>query len=675
MKKILLPLIGLLAIAAGCQNERFTDGPAENNADGNVTFTVSAPGNMETRAVYGESSNSARGGLTNVDFASYDLRYQLAIYWIDGAGGTETYTEVIAPQPIIVDSYQPVTYSLRLTPNRDYQVVVWADFVNQGGGNTDLHYDTGDFRNITCLDGMDAQLNDESRDAYFITQKIHVGNNGITQDLILKRPFAKLRMVATDWAYGNLEMPDNFKITYYGCKRFTNIDLLTGLSESTDLDEAATDAYTGTINKAEKEYALNYDESAHNRTVIVDYLMTDFEEQTPIHIKYEAYDGATLVNSHDLKTDIPIQRNWLTTILGNMFTTSADFKISIDENFENEWIVGEEWWRTSEFAPVEPAYDEATNTYYIYTKEEFMWLPDHINEMRSAHGSFTLEIMNDIDMSGVEWKPIYPEASSMTYTVNGNGHTLRNFSMSGKYGAIYEYKVTIFGTSIVLGTYEAYSGVWGKFDGTMNDLTFENITLNGLADDEVHFDTDGNPVDHSNEFAYFAGCIGYTGGNQWSMDSKFNNVHVRHLHIKASANTSQNIGGLVGWVGSGGGGVGSRSISFNGCTAEDIYLTGYQAGGLVGQILGDRGAQFIDCHTDNVFIRYSYISQSSGLIGNIGDGGLTISFYAAIEIDNCSVGHVEYIHDGTGEPYDYEPQHEFYGHKNDGDKVTITPEA
>lgn len=277
-------------------------------------------------------------------------------------------------------------------------------------------------------------------------------------------------------------------------------------------------------------------------------------------------------------------------------------------------------------------------------------------------------------MSGVEWKPIYPSASGEIYTVEGNGHTLRNFSMNGKFGAVYVNTITIFGQPFEIGRYNAYTGIWGKFDGVMRNLTFENITINGLADDEVHYDVDGNPIDHSREYAYFAGVIGYTGGNQWSMDSKFENVHAKHVQIKSSTTPAQNLGGLVGWVGSGGGAVGNRSVAFRNCSATDIHLTGYQAGGLVGQILGDRGASFDDCRTEDVYIRYNYISASSSFIGNIGDGGLTISFYAAIEINNCTAAsHVEYINDRTGEPDDYTPQHEFYGHKNDGDVVTITP--
>lgn len=172
-----------------------------------------------TRAALGENSNSMRGGITNVDFAEYDLRYQLAVYRVDGEGEDVSYTQVISPQKKVVDSYQAVNYSLRLTPNRNYKFVVWTDFVKQGT-DTDLHYETSNFENITCIDGVDKQLNDESRDAYFATEEITVGSNGVMKDLTLKRPFAKLRVVATDWGVYDLEMPDNFKITYYGCKRF-----------------------------------------------------------------------------------------------------------------------------------------------------------------------------------------------------------------------------------------------------------------------------------------------------------------------------------------------------------------------------------------------------------------------------------------------------------------------
>lgn len=686
MKKIgnamygLFGLFGAFALA-GCQNETLPADGVAADGEGNVMFTLSAPEAMETsRATLGSNSNSALGGLSNVDYSQYDLRYQLAVYRVDGTGASATYTQVVAPQvKIVADGYEPVTYNLRLTPNREYRAVAWADFVREGQTD-DLYYDTSDFTDIHQADlPLQYVINEESKDAYFGSTDVTVSNTDVpATSFELKRPFAKLRIVTTDWNYGGLgeEMPDKVEVTYYNCKRFLALNTLTGEATSTNLTETDGTVYTATLNKDEKAYALGYDKTDNNRTIVVDYLMAT-DEQTPIHMKFTAKNGETVIATQNLNTQIPIQRNWLTTIIGNALTVGSQFDITINDKFTNDWTVGEEWWKSSGYTPKKPEYDEQTCSYLIRNKEEFMWVNDHINEILNYHATYkkktpTIDIKADIDMSGVEWKPIFPDASAREYTVNGNGHTLRNFSMNGKFGAIYEYKVTILGTTITLGTYNAYTGIWGKFDGIMKNINFENITINGLANDKVHYDTEGNPIDHSKEYAYFAGIVGYTGGNQWSMSSKFINVHAKHINIKSSKTPAQNLGGLVGWVGSGGGSVGSRSISFENCSTEDIHLTGYQAGGLVGQILGDRGAQFIDCKTEDIYIRYNYISASSGFIGNIGDGGINISFDAYIEINNCTPAtHVEYINDKTGEQDDYAPQSPYYGHKNDVDVVTI----
>lgn len=652
MKLLKKVMYGMSFLLAGCQAEELFEDGSVAPGDGNVTFTVSAPEAMpESRAVLGENSNSALGGVTNVNTEEYDLRYQLAVYRVENGD----YVEAVSPQMKIVDKYEPVTYSLRLTPNRNYQVVVWADFVREGE-TEDLHYNTSDFRNIHVPELPDKYiLNDESKDAYFTTVPVSVEEDAVTEDLVLKRPFAKVRVITTDWGYENLEMPDNFKVTYYGCMRFVNLDPVLGVSSYDELGDAGLSGFTATIDKAEKDYAQGYDASEGNRTVIVDYLMTDLEEQTPIHIKLEALDGETLIAAHDLSTDIPIQRNWLTTIIGNVLTTGSEFNITIDEGFENEWIVGEEWWRSSGWTPKEPAYDETTNTYAIYTKEEFMWLPDHIETMVSEHRGFTLSIRGDIDMSGVDWKPIFTSGEN-DYTVEGNGHTLRNFSMNGKFGAVYVYTITIFGQPIEIGRYNAYTGVWGKFEGVMKDLTFENITINGLADDEVHYDTDGNPIDHSAEYAYFAGCIGYTGAN-YSTKVNLINVHAKHVQIKASDGlTTQNIGGLVGWIGVGGG-----DTWLENCSAEDIHITGYQAGGLVGQLVGGRGCKFTNCWTADVEVRMTSSLYASGFIGSINNGA------GSALVDCKAPTRVVYLDDKTGEVKTnywgelYEPENEFYG--------------
>ena len=117
----------------------------------------------------------------------------------------------------------------------------------------------------------------------------------------------------------------------------------------------------------------------------VDYLITG-DEQRAIHFSLEMLKGTAPVVTKDFTTNIPVQRNYLTTILGNLLTVGGTIDVDIQEGFKNEWIEGEEWWNPEEITPSQPAYDEQTNTYSVYTREEFAWLPTHIDA--DAFGKF-----------------------------------------------------------------------------------------------------------------------------------------------------------------------------------------------------------------------------------------------------------------------------------------------
>lgn len=658
MRKYSYYLMGmaLLGLATGCSE--LMEEPGLNPNGEVISLRFEAPEALQvTRAVPG--TNSGQGGLVNVDWSEYDLRYQVAVYSEDGS------TLLVEPQTQTVDNYGPVSFEFRLTPNNTYKFVAWADFVRQGE-TADLHYNTADLAHITIQDGLDAQLNDESRDAYFLSKNIAVSQT-FGETMTLKRPFAKLRVVTTDWGASGMKMPDNFKVVYHDCIRFAELNAVTGEAAGGADADAAT-VYTASIaqdDSGDKFYEGGYDSSDANRTLLVDYLIAG-DAQQAIHFSVDMLKGEESIATKDFTTNIPIQRNYLTTVLGNLLTVGGSVTIDIEEGFVNEWIDGEEWWSASGITPVEPAYEETRNssdkavrTYHIYTREEFAWLPDHIYDMvtetytdtdgteKRRSTVTTIYIENDIDMSGVDWKPIYTTGEN-EYTVEGQGHVLRNFSLNGQFGAVYEYKIG----SWVLATYNAYTGVWGKFEGTMRNLTFENITINGLANSEVDVDVDGNPIDHSKEYAYFAGCIGYTGAN-YSTVVNIENVQARHVRIKASKGlTTQNIGGLIGWIGVGGGNTWLKN-----CSVDDILLTGYQAGGLVGQVVGGRGVAFTGCSAENVTIRMRSTIGISGFIGQFNDG-------AGSRIEQCTYpAHVQYIDDNTGlVKEDYEPASPYFGY-------------
>ena len=330
MKRLHSVLLGGMAslLFSACSQDLDQTGP--NPGEEVVRIQLEAPEAMQlTRSVAG--TNSAKGGLTNVDWTKYDVRYQLAVYSEDGT------QLLIAPQSKVYDTYGPATFEFRLTPNTTYKFVAWADFVTQGS-EEDLHYNTADLTHISIItdNDQDKTINDESRDAFFVTKNIAVGQT-LNESLTLKRPFAKIRVVTTDWdeSNGAVAKPDNFKITYHDCKRFSGLNAVSGEA----IGEADADASTvyvaeiATDASGEKFYEGGYDATSTNRTLIVDYLLATSDQQA-IHFKLDMLAGTTPIISRDFTTNIPIQRNYLTALIGNLLSVGGSITIDIDENFD-----------------------------------------------------------------------------------------------------------------------------------------------------------------------------------------------------------------------------------------------------------------------------------------------------------------------------------------------------
>ena len=72
-------------------------------------------------------------------------------------------------------------------------------------------------------------------------------------------------------------------------------------------------------------------------TLVVDYLITG-DEQRAIHFSLEMLKGTAPVVTKDFTTNIPVQRNYLTTILGNLLTVGGTIDVDIQEGFMNDWI-------------------------------------------------------------------------------------------------------------------------------------------------------------------------------------------------------------------------------------------------------------------------------------------------------------------------------------------------
>ena len=353
MKK-LLSILALALCFVACQNEG-----VENVANGDlvdVVLTVDAPELGVTRANDNDEQNgknSAFGAidfLSEADWANYDLRYILEVYAENETGeGTPIYSERLVN---CLDMYAPTTFALRLVPNRTYKFVVFADFVAEGNAEltepaeklaiADLYYNTADLRNITAITAQPTWgAMNEIRDAYFVTQNITISNLGHTESLTLTRPFAKLRVITTDLSYiAGYSAPGYVEVTYHDTDVIKSFNAVNGnLNTEKMTGEELTYGYN--VNKA-IPYTEGYDAFATNQTLFTDYLFAVAGQQTTVKFTMAIYEskGGREIHSHDFNTEIPIQRNHLTTIIGDLCTTQANITFDINDNFEDEFVWG-----------------------------------------------------------------------------------------------------------------------------------------------------------------------------------------------------------------------------------------------------------------------------------------------------------------------------------------------
>ena len=219
MKKKLFSLMAMAIALASCQNENLPEG-----VDQNGEFLMSVSANVPelvnaTRAVTDATkTNSALGGLTNVDWEFYDLRYILEVYAVttekDADGNdVEKLTLAKERQYKVLDNVangSDWSFQVRLTHGRNYKFVFWADFVKQGATDTnapDLFYNTnadgdGLLADVTFNDvfnrgnvteaGKYNYLNNEARDAYFNVTAVEAKAGMADAQITLKRPFGAL---------------------------------------------------------------------------------------------------------------------------------------------------------------------------------------------------------------------------------------------------------------------------------------------------------------------------------------------------------------------------------------------------------------------------------------------------------------------------------------------------
>ena len=528
MKAKFLAFAALVLGLASCQNE-----PEGINAIGSdevsVVLNVTVPEDI-TRA---GGADSAKGAIGNIDLTNdYDIRFILEVYDASGALAKERFTNY-------ENTATSTAFDLRLVPGRDYRFVVWADFVKQvnvtrdPATNYDLHYNTQDLKNIT-VNAATWKAMDESRDAYTGYHDAVEFNSTHTINIELKRPFAKLRVVTTDMKDLYNVVPKDVTVTYNTNKLYTTFNAYTS--------KAVADNAVANLAHEFELSASEYSDAEGTKTLFADY-MFGAENGTVKFIMDVVDTKGGDIPTIVFNTDIPVERNYLTTIIGPVLTDSGNVKVTINDAFEDDEIIYEVWDGKS---VSEPSTD--TNGNYIIKKgSELAWLADQVNGVtRAAANTFdgkTFLLTQDIDLGGNEWTPIGKNTGDyFKGTFDGQGHTITGLNITRHCG----------------------HNSHALFGGVAGTASIKNLVIDGA--------NVAMPASHDGDF-YAAGLIG----------SYYGTISIDNVVVKNSTFVGNNkVAGLIAHDGS------SSNITINNCHIENCTIKSIHEkdGGNVGGLMG-----------------------------------------------------------------------------------------
>lgn len=359
--KLAVLLLSTAFISCSQQDDILTEG-ATDGTEITTTVSVNVPDVFKSRTVpdevyqYGTDTDkvykyigeSGMPSIGNLDLKEHPLSFTVGIYVAKTVDGETTYTLVDQQEQKNV-SDDKADFNFHLIKGLPYYIVAYADFNNDE--NTHLQLDK-----IPVTNELNPELNNELKDAFFANQTFTADDK---INVVLKRPFGKLRLLAHDFntfAAGGVNKITNVEVIYNKPPMLgsTLFNAITGKFDS----EAKADGDVSR-NASPVSYALEYNEdgTADYTAVFTTYLPVNLgtspdpidynpvEEGTPVPqswmfpfdviVTYTDANGNTRTRKRNFQFEIPVKRNWLTTVdIDNFWTDNSQITVSIDHRFE-----------------------------------------------------------------------------------------------------------------------------------------------------------------------------------------------------------------------------------------------------------------------------------------------------------------------------------------------------
>ena len=318
LKTITAVVLAALTTAA-CQKENFGDAtPAGQEVD--VTLDLLAP-QIGTKS-YGDGTTAK---------TVYVHVYQ------QDAHGNLTYIEPAAegaslktPSQSLTLNGLKATYSTRLVTGQTYTFVFWAQ-----ADSAPYTYDA-EAKTIT-VNYARAAGNDESRDAFYnVLPNVKI-EGAYTASVQLSRPFAQLNFGAADYEEAKAAGLTVTKATVKLTHAATSLNLLDGTTAGDETVTFASAALPADPNAVLTAGGKDY------KYVAMDYVLVGKSAKTlsNVTLKLTATDTQSATPEFTY-SNVPLQANYRTNIVGNLFTSPAEVQIEITPGFgtpDNDVVV------------------------------------------------------------------------------------------------------------------------------------------------------------------------------------------------------------------------------------------------------------------------------------------------------------------------------------------------
>lgn len=295
-------LCGTLMLASCSSDEPTAPGAQTVEA----SFSLNIAGEVATRA---GNSNSSLGGADAENLGAKNLNYILALY------------EVADNNTLILSDFCQVSdsdgdgerFSPMVTLGKTYTMVALAHF---GDRLTLSDAQKADYLKAMPIAGV---FNNEAEDFYVATKTARFTADNLQHALTLKRPYAKLRIVATD--YPAAATISSVSINYGSNTLFNRFDALT---------QQFSDA---TVSPTLTASQYNTSDVATAKTIVADYFPVNTVSPTTylsaFTVTVTLRGGSSFSSFSRTFSDIPLQRNALTTLSGTFFSSQSQMKCDV----------------------------------------------------------------------------------------------------------------------------------------------------------------------------------------------------------------------------------------------------------------------------------------------------------------------------------------------------------